>query len=189
MGYYDSEENIEEYLNMAEGYDGAFLIERLGKYLDAGSSLLELGMGPGVDLQLLDGIYRSTGSDSSEVFINRYRKINPDADLLLLDAVEINTDRYFDAVYSNKVLHHLEYSKMHESFIRQSEILNPDGIALHTFWYVSAVEEYEGLMFYQLTEDKLYELLPQAFEVLEMKRYSEMEKDDSLYAVLRLKRL
>ncbi len=82
MGFYDSEEGVEEYIRMAEGYDGGELIERLSLYLEERSSVLEIGMGPGVDLKLLNRHYRATGSDNSEVFIRRYLKENPEADVL-----------------------------------------------------------------------------------------------------------
>ncbi len=92
---------------MADGYDGAELIALLRRYLPEGSSVLELGMGPGKDLDLFRQSYRVTGSDISRVFLDRYRKDHPEADLLLLDATSMDTDRTFDCIYSNKVLHHL----------------------------------------------------------------------------------
>lgn len=54
-------------------------------------------MGPGKDLQLLSGFFQVTGSDNSGVFLERYGKANPDADLMLFDAVTMDTDRRFDA--------------------------------------------------------------------------------------------
>ena len=47
-----------------------------------------------------------TGSDLSQAFLDRYASIRPGADLLRLDAITIATDRRFDAIYSDKVLHH-----------------------------------------------------------------------------------
>ena len=96
MGYFDSEENVDAYMAMADGYDGADLIALLARYLPEGSSVLELGMGPGKDLDLLRQAYRVTGSDTSRVFLDRYRKDHPDADLLLLNAIRMDTDRTFD---------------------------------------------------------------------------------------------
>lgn len=52
MGHLDVPANVRGYIRMAEGYDGAGLIAVLRKYLPAGSTLLELGMGPGKDLDL-----------------------------------------------------------------------------------------------------------------------------------------
>lgn len=186
MGFYDSDENVRQYLEMAEGYDGMELIKRLGIYLNPGSTVLEIGMGPGVDLLLLSEFYRVTGSDTSKIFLNRYRKLYPNADLMKLDAVTLDTDRTFDAVFSNKVMHHLSYDNMIASFNRQSELLNQGGIVMHSFWYGSEVENYEGLMFHQITEDKLKQIIPGCFNIVEMRRYTEMAEMDSLYTIMSL---
>ncbi len=53
MGYFDDEKNAEEYVKMAEGYDGRKLIEVLNTHLRAGSNVLELGMRAGKDFELL----------------------------------------------------------------------------------------------------------------------------------------
>ena len=63
VDYYDSEENVEQYIQMASGYDGKLLIDALRAYLPRGAKALELGMGPGKDLLLLKDRYRVTGSD------------------------------------------------------------------------------------------------------------------------------
>jgi trans-aconitate methyltransferase len=107
MGYFDNVKNVRDYIRMAEGYDGRELIENLKKHLRSGSSVLELGMGPGKDMDILAGTYRVTGSDSSRIFLDMHRQTHPEADLLQLDAVTIKTDRRFDCLYSNKVLQHL----------------------------------------------------------------------------------
>ena len=48
MGFYDDDKNVEQYIQMAEGYDGKLLIDILLKHLPSKSSVLELGMGPGL---------------------------------------------------------------------------------------------------------------------------------------------
>ena len=98
MNYFDSPENVQQYIDSAEGYDGRDLIALLAQYLPAGSSVLEIGMGPGKDLALLAADYDVTGSDSSQIFVERYRAMHPAADPLLLDAVTLETDRRFDAL-------------------------------------------------------------------------------------------
>jgi ubiquinone/menaquinone biosynthesis C-methylase UbiE len=70
MNYYDEIDNVREYIEMAEGYDGRELIEVLKQYLPKGASILELGMGPGKDLDLLSQTYQVTGSDNSQVFLD-----------------------------------------------------------------------------------------------------------------------
>ena len=120
MGYFDDEKNVEEYIGMAEGYDGRELVDVLRRHLPDGATVLELGMGPGKDLEILSEFFQVTGSDSSKVFIERYRKMDPAADLLLLDAVTMDTDRKFDGIYSNKVLQHLTQQELKRSLHRQS---------------------------------------------------------------------
>ena len=154
MGFFDTEKGVDQYIKMAEGYDGAELIKILQKYLPENSTILELGMGPGKDMDILMESYTVTGSDNSQVFLDKYKEKHLDADLLLLDAVIIQTDRKFDCIYSNKVLHHLTKEDLIKSLQRQKEALNPNGIAFHSFWKGNKVEEMEGLLFtYYETED------------------------------------
>jgi len=68
MGFYDEERNVETYVEMAEGFDGRELVDVLKKHLAPGSTVLELGMGPGKDLALLAEAFTATGSDRSRVF-------------------------------------------------------------------------------------------------------------------------
>jgi len=86
MWFFDTEKGVQEYIKMAEGYDGVELIRILQKYLPANSTVLELGMGPGKDMDILKKLYIVTGSVNSQIFLDKYKKNNPDADLLLLDA-------------------------------------------------------------------------------------------------------
>ncbi len=172
---------------MADGYDGKLLVEELKRYLAPGSSVLELGMGPGKDLILLAEDYRATGSDNSSLFIERFISSHPDADVIALDAVSLDTERTFDCIYSNKVLHHLSHKDIESSFRRQGELLDPKGLVIHSFWYGTEIENYEDLMFYQVTEDILGPMLEESFEVIKMQRYTELEENDSLLVILRLR--
>lgn len=185
MGYYDSEENVQQYIALADGYDGRSLVAKLAEYLPAGSTVLELGMGPGKDLALLGEHFQVAGSDASAVFVGRYRVAFPAADVLLLDAVTLETDRRFDAIYSNKVLYHLSRQQLAQSFQRQAAVLNPGGILLHSFWFGEGEEDFSGLRSVYYTEELLREVIGDEFEVIEFGRYAEMEPDDSLYTVLK----
>ena len=170
---------------MAEGFDGKALIEVLNGYLKDGSSVLELGMGPGKDLDLLSEKYRATGSDLSNVFIERYRKEHPNADLLILDAVTIDTESRFDCIYSNKVLMHLSREELKRSFERQIEVLNPGGLLFHSFWKGDSEEFIEDLRFVYHDEISIMKFIGEGFEALEITEYSEMDDGDSFYLVLR----
>lgn len=186
-GYYDDPKNVAQYIDMADGYDGQLLIDVLHQYLPDRTDVLELGMGPGKDLRLLSKHYTETGSDSSQVFLDRYKIANPGADLLLLDAAIMDTDRKFDGIYSNKVLYHLEREALNVSFQRQAEVLRAGGIALHSFWYGDSVETMHGLIFTYYNEETLRQAVGESLKIVEIARYTEMEQDDSLYIVLQRK--
>ena len=185
MVYFDDPRNVQNYIDMAEGYDGQDLVDALTIFLEAGAEVLELGMGPGVDLDLLSQHYQVTGSDTSRVFLDRYRGNHQGADLLLLDAETIQTSRRFAGIYSNKVLHHLSSEQLQTSFLRQQAILLPGGIALHSFWLGDGEEFIEGLRFRYYSEDYLHALVESNFTILESTRYKEFEADDSLNLILK----
>ena len=130
-------------------------------------------------------IFQVTGSDSSSAFVERYRKIDPAADLMLLDAITMDTDGRFDCVYSNKVLQHLTREELQQSLGGQLRVLKRDGILFHTLWVGDKEEEFSGLRFVYYTEDTFRELVGDAYEIVELERYAEMEQDDSFYVVLR----
>ncbi len=118
------------------------------------------------------------------MFLDRYKRQNPKADLLKLDAVTLSTDRTFDCIYSNKVLHHLTRKELRKSFQRQTEILNPNGIVFHSFWKGNKDENYDGLLFTKYQIDGLKERIGDNFDILAINPYTEIEKDDSIYVML-----
>ena len=185
MGFFDTEKGVDEYIKMAEGYDGTELIKILQEYLPENSTILELGIGPGKDLDILSKTFTATGSDNSSAFLDRYKKNNPDSDLLKLDAVTLDTDRTFDCIYSNKVLHHLRREDLKRSIQRQTEIIKPNGIIFHSLWKGDGDENYDGMLFTRYQIEGLKQIIGDGFDILEMKAYTEMEKDDSIYVVLR----
>jgi SAM-dependent methyltransferase len=188
VGYFDDPKNVQAYVDMAEGYDGRGLIEVLKKHVPSGSTVLELGMGPGKDLDILRESYTATGSDNAQPFLDRYRERVPDSDLLLLDAVELDTERTFDAIYSNKVLIHLTRDELRRSLRRQARILNEGGVILHSLWYGEGEEEMQGLRFVYYSEGTFGDLVGDEFQVIEAARYTEMEENDSFYVVMKKRR-
>jgi cyclopropane fatty-acyl-phospholipid synthase-like methyltransferase len=180
MSYYEKESNAIAYIKMAEGYDGRELVKELRQHLEDGSHILEIGMGPGKDLDLLSEYFTVTGTDISEVFLDMYRSNHPDADLMLLDAVTLETDRKFDAIYSNKVLQHLKTDKLIDSIHRQKELLHEDGLVMHAFWKGSGSESFDGLFFQYYSQKDLADLFSPGFEIIKIEVYSEMDMDDSL---------
>ncbi len=185
MSYYDDKKNVEQYIEMADGYDGAMLIDILRQNLVDDASVLELGMGPGKDYLLLSQHFKVTGSDSSSVFVERFLASHPKADVIQLDAVTMKTERQFDAIYSNKVLYHLTRDELAQSLQAQKSVLKPGGVALHSFWHGEGDEEMHGLHFSYYTDEQLREIVQPQYEIVKIARYTEMETDDSLYIVLK----
>lgn len=183
MGFYDDEKTALQYIEMADGYDGRELVNVLKAHVPKGAKVLEIGMGPGVDLGLLDTHYEVTGSDNSQFFLDRYRASHRGADLIYLDAVKLDTDRIFDCIYSNKVLHHLTGENLAKSLRRQRQILSDTGLIMHSFWRGTGVDEHHGLKFVYQTEDTLRSIVGEFFNVLDVVVYKEMEDDDSLYVL------
>lgn len=185
MGYFETPEGVAEYLEMTEGQDGRELVAKLFDFLPRESTVLELGMGPGADLDLLAKRYRVTGSDTSTLFLERYLESHPGADVLELDAITLETDRSFDCLYSNKVLHHLLREDLERSVPRQAAILEEGGLLAHAFWYGSKIENHGGLHFQYYEEKDIREIFDGLFEVVLMERYEELEEGDSIFVILR----
>ena len=185
MGIYDTVAGVERYVAMAEGIDGREHIAVLRELLADGSSVLELGMGPGKDLDILLESFAAVGSDNSQAFLDRYAANHPDADLRLLDAVSLEIEARFDAVYSNKVLHHLTIDELDASLLRQRDLVRPGGILLHTVWAGEGKENHEGLFVQLHTCETFCAAAPPDLELLECTPYAEFEPSDSLRIVLR----
>lgn len=179
--FFDVEKNVKEYIEMCEGMDGSLLIDKLKPHLSKGSAILEIGMGPGNDLEILRESYKVTGSDSSQTFLDLYQQKRHDTDLLLLDAITLKTDLKFDCIYSNKVLHHLERKDLPASLGRQKELLTDGGLIFHSFWRGSEEEEFEGLRFIKYETEALVEIVTPHFEIIETGLYAEMSLNDSIY--------
>ena len=183
--YYEDPSNVENYSKFSPAHDGDELVEAFAAWLPDGATVLELGMGPGKDLDLLSRRFTVTGSDFSNAFLERYRAKHPEADLLQLDARTIETDRQFDGIYSNKVLVHLAPGELAESFARQHALLHEGGIILHSFWYGEGEQQFGGLTLRRRNERDLPPLLEGKFDILALERHAKMKEDDSIYVVAR----
>lgn len=187
MGFYDEVGHVKEYLKMCEGYDGRFLVDKLRQHLAEKSTLLELGMGPGKDLELLSKYFITTGSDSSKVFLELYKEKHPDSDVILVDAVKMNIGKSYDCLYSNKVLQHLKRDDLKESIKNQTLCLNDGGLILHSFWYGQGQEVFDGLLFTYYNEADIEALFSPNFEIISLYRYKEESEMDSVCLIARLK--
>ena len=185
--YYQTEESVQEYIQLAKDVNGAILIEKLKDHLPSGSKVLELGSGPGTDYSLLNGYYNTTGSDNSEEFLKHLKKKNLSGTFLNLDAVTLKTDQKFDGIYSNKVMIHLKDDELTKSVKRQSEILNGNGIICHSFWRGEGSEIFKSLFVNYHDKSSLKSLFEVYFDILIIDSYTEFDKDDSLILIAKKK--
>ena len=181
--YYKTKESVEEYINLAKDVNGGELIEKLKKFLPPNALLLEIGSGPGTDWNILNDTYTVVGSDNSTEFLNHLTANNPDGDFFELDATTLDTDKKFDGIYSNKVLHHLKDEELEASVKRQYEILNSNGIICHSFWKGEGSEIFKGLFVNYHSETALNKYFKDHFEILLLEPYKEFEEGDSLLLI------
>lgn len=187
LRFFDVEKNVKEYIEMREGLDGRSLIEKLRTHLKRNSTVIELGMGSGKDLDILAETFNVTGSDNSRIFVDLYKENNPATDVLVLDALTLDTDRKFDCIYSNKVLHHLKRDDLRRSFQLQSEILRNTGLLFHTFWKGSIENEFRDLNFIQYQLSELKKIIKPVYDLVDFGSYAEMNANDSVYLILKKK--
>lgn len=185
--YYKDKETVAEYIEMAKDVNGQTLIEKLKQFLPTGTSVLEIGSGPGTDWRILNNHYKVVGSDYSNVFLKHLKGQNPNGAFLKLDAVTLETNQTFDGIYSNKVLIHLNENELDASIKRQAAILNHGGIVCHSFWKGEGSEIFKGMFVQYYHTDTLITAFSNEFELLSIETYSEFEEDDSILLIGRKK--
>ena len=89
----------------------------------------------------------------------------------------------FDAIYSNKVLHHLTDDELKTSIKRQSDILNDGGIICHSFWKGEDHKYFENMYVNYHTNKEIETLFSVNFEILTMENYQEFEENDSIFFI------
>lgn len=178
--------DVRKYAAARAGIDGRHPIGVLAAHLAPGASVLELGMGHGRDLELLAENYEVTGSDASQACLDVYAERHPDADLLRLDARTLGTERRFDAIYSNKVLHLLTRRELHRSIAGQKRIVRSGGILQHSLWSGTGRRSHTSGFPRPPSADEVRDLFREHFGIAEQGRYGELLPDDSLYFVCRL---
>ncbi len=187
MEYFMNRKNVDLYTKMMIDYDNKFIISKVNEILPRGSSLLELGMGTGVDLISLAERYNVIGSDSSLLFVDDFKN-KSNIDVKVLDAVDINIDCKFDCIYSNKVMQHLSTEDFVKSLNNQYAHLSTNGIIFATLWVGKYCEkfEFEGMLrFVYYDEKTLKKLIPKDLELEQLIYYTEFELNDSMIIILR----
>ncbi len=189
MDYFSKRENVDLYSSMMDGYDNGFIMNSVEKVLQKNATLLELGMGTGVDLISLSENYQVVGSDNSPLFVSDF-KLKSKLDVCVLDAVSVDIDKKFDCIFSNKVLQHLSKEDFVTSLKNQIKHLNENGILFFTLWHGKYREEFEmdgQLRFVYYDKATIENLLPTEVKIEDVIYYKEFEENDSMIVILRLK--
>lgn len=181
--YYKDKKTVDEYIKMAEGINGKQLIDSLKTYLKPGAKLLEIGSGPGSDFSILKKDFQVTGSDYSLEFLKHLKNAFKNDVFLHLDAGSLETNQKFEGIYSNKVLQHLTNKELAISIVKQTEILQDEGIICHSFWKGEEEEIFNGLFVNYQSARSLRELFEKYFKVLVLKEYKEFEDGDSILLI------
>ena len=190
MDYFMNRENVDKYKEMLSGYDGTWVINKLAEYIPNGAKILELGMGAGLDLDLLSPKYNVLGSDNSPIFVEDYNAKETGTKAIVLDAINVNINESFDCIFSNKVLQHLTKQQFIQSLNSQKSHLTSNGIIFLTLWHGEHQEElmFNGqLRFTYYTEKDIKDIVKAGFEILTLERYTESDDMDSLLVVLKAK--
>jgi cyclopropane fatty-acyl-phospholipid synthase-like methyltransferase len=187
MKTYETGNGVEEYIKMCEGYDNSKFKALILKHLNKNSSILEVGMGSGNDLKWLSEHYSITGSDYSKEFINRAKIRFPKNEFKILDAITLKTNKKYDGIYSCKVYQHFELELVEKALIRQSEMLNAEGIIIHSFWIGDTIFDDGDMHAIYHNKDKLLSLINKHFILLEQVVYEEFEPNDSIFILAKQK--
>lgn len=181
MNFYNDPVQVDEYEKMCEEYDGSELYIVLDKHLPLNSTILELGSGPGNDIDFFKTKYLVVGSDLSDEFLIRCKKRYIGTPFIKLDAVSIKTNERYDCIFSNKVLHHLTLNELEQSLRRQQEVIAPNGLFAHTFWLGDKEFTMEGMLFLFHNREHLVKLISKYFSIIELYDYKEFEDGDSIF--------
>jgi len=183
--FYLDRAKVQTYIEMREGINGGYLVDHLAQIVKPDSSVLELGMGPGTDLILLDKLFRVTGSDYSSHFVELFKERYPAIRLEVLDAITLKTRSRFDCVFSNKVLHHFSETDLQSSLERQVMVVKNKGLLFHSFWIGHGSERCEDLFFKKYMPDYMIRYMEQFGEVVDHGLYRELITNDSFYVAVR----
>ncbi len=188
MGYYDEAANTKAYMQMIENEQNFYLVNQTLNCFEKQMKVLELGSGAGHDLKKLDENFEVVGSDNAEPFIRYLKDTFYDLRILRLNAITMDTHKQFDAIYSNKVLHHLPKEDLKQSLQNQSNVLTSRGLMLHGFWQnIDALDTPKDLIFNTYNEKSIKAYIPDNLKVLKFEVYQEYEEADSFYILLQKK--
>lgn len=179
---FNNEDFVKNYVKMIDemDYDNSLIVNTFKENIKKGAKVLELGMGPALDYTDLKDLYDYTLSDSSKAFIKIFNENNKEQ-AIQLDAVTIDIDDKFDCIFTNKVFQCLDLINIRKSFERQHEVINKNGIVIHSFWLKTEEKKDDISTLLSLTD--IRSILKGLFQIEKTIIYDEMNESDSVLIV------
>ena len=136
--YYN--ENATKYIEDTVDIDMGELYEPFLSEIPAKSEILDIGFGSGRDIIYFSKKHSVTGIDTSEAFVENI-KSKIDADILLLNVLDMSFTNKFDGIWACASLLHLKKDELSKAFIKCYLALKQKG-----FMYASFKEgSFEGV--------------------------------------------
>ncbi len=189
MKFYKELKNVEMYEVMTHDYNPTFIINKVKNNVELGAKGLEIGMGPGIDLLLLNNDYVMEGSDYSDIFIERFAIKNQSISVFKYDVLTMKLAKKYDFIYANKVFQHFTVNQLKSVLIKEYEHLNPGGKIVFTLWrgdLESSEVMLEDLRFTYYQKVDIEQLVTGLgrYKIEELSLYEEENPEDSIYIVL-----
>ena len=109
-------------------------VGELRNHLPKFQKVLELGSKKGDDLKLLDEYYEVVASEDEKVKTRFLKDEFIDIRVILVDKIEVDTQKKFDCVFSNRIFDECNIDEIKQSFENQKSVLNKDGFIYHIFY-------------------------------------------------------
>ncbi len=99
----------------------------------------------------------------------------------------VKTIKKYDGIYSCKVYQHFELELVEKALTRQSEMLNNEGVVIHSFWIGDTVFDDGDMRALYHNKEKLLAIINKHFTLLEQVVYEEFEPHDSIFILAKKK--
>jgi ubiquinone/menaquinone biosynthesis C-methylase UbiE len=162
-----------------------FAIDTFIDRIDRSRTILELGSGTGRDFRKLKSLYNITGSDYSDPFLKLLRKRFKKNTFLKVNALQMDVEKRFDVIYSNKVLQHLTPKQLSQSLSAQYDVLNKDGVLFHAMWKGDSRNGKIGGIADFCYDKKDFEDWEEKFTIEDFVVFKEMKENDSFIIILK----
>lgn len=109
------------------------IIKILEKSLPKYKRVLDLGSKQGEDLEILDGFYEVVASEDEKSKTRYLKDKYLDIRVILIDAINLDSHKRFECIYSKNLLDELSLEEIETSFSKQKNLLEGESLVFHIF--------------------------------------------------------